>query len=86
MTWSSPATNGSPIKYYTLLKDVGSSIFYPLYQGLSTSYNDTDLVEGEAYNYKIYATNGAGDGPSSVVTTGYAGEVPGIVEDLAIVT
>ena len=31
LEWTAPNMNGSPVKYYTVLRDVGSGIFYPLY-------------------------------------------------------
>lgn len=79
LLWSAPAINGSPIKNYTVLRDVGSGIFYPLWSGAETSFIDTNLVEGKSYNYKIYASNAAGDGPVSQPKVGYAGEIPGII-------
>ena len=36
-------------------------------------------MEGQSYNYKIYASNGAGDGPTSPPIVGYAGEIPGVI-------
>jgi hypothetical protein len=46
LLWSAPAINGSPIKAYTVLRDVGSGVFYPLWTGAETSFIDTKLVEG----------------------------------------
>ncbi len=79
LQWTAPNMNGSPVKYYTLLKDVGSGIYYPLYKGSDTSYTDEGLVEGQSYNYKVYATNAAGDGPVSTAIVTYAAEFPGII-------
>lgn len=84
LAWTQPAINGSPIKQYTLSKDVGSGVFYPIYQGIDLSFTDVNLVPGQSYNYKIYATNGAGDGPVSTVLTGYAGEYPGKITSVTI--
>lgn len=63
LLWSAPALNGSPIKYYTVTKDVGSGVFYPIYTGTNTFFTDANLIYGQSYNYKVYATNSAGDGP-----------------------
>jgi Fibronectin type III domain len=79
MQWTAPDMHGSPVKYYTLLRDVGSGVFYPLYQGTETSFTDENLIEGQSYNYKVYATNAAGDGPMSLPIVTYAGEYPGII-------
>ena len=82
--WQAPSNNGSPITSYTLLKDVGSGVFYTVYQGTDTSFTDTELVEGESYNYKIYATNGAGSGPVSSMLTAIAGAEPGKITSVTI--
>jgi hypothetical protein len=50
-----------------------------LWSGAETSFIDTNLVEGKSYNYKIYASNAAGDGLVSQPKVGYAGEIPGII-------
>lgn len=69
--------NGSPIKYYTITKDVGNGVYYPIYIGSDTNFTDTKLIPGQSYNYKIYATNGAGDGPVSNTLSAIAGSLPG---------
>jgi len=47
LLWSEPANiHGSEIKSYTIMRDVGSGVFYPLYTGYETSYIDRNLVEG----------------------------------------
>lgn len=71
--------NGSPLQHYTVMKDVGSGIFYPLYQGIETAFTDDNLVAGQAYNYKVYATNAAGDGPMSAAIVTHAAELPSIL-------
>lgn len=79
LQWTASAMNGSPLKYYTILRDVGSGVFYPLYQGSETTFTDEGLVEGQSYNYKVFATNAAGDGPMSLPILTYAGEYPGLI-------
>lgn len=79
LIWSEPLLNGSPITIYTILRDVGSGVFYPLHQVSVTSFTDTGLVVGRSYNYQIYASNGAGDGPISSIVSAYATEPPGII-------
>ena len=61
------------------MKDAGSGVYYPIYEGPATSYTDENLVHGQSYNYKIYATNGAGSGILSNVLVGIAGSLPGKV-------
>ncbi len=79
LLWTAPSVNGSPIKSFTIVRDVGSGVFYPLWTSSETSFTDTNLVEGQSYNYKVYATNGAGDGPLSLPIVAYAGEIPGLI-------
>jgi hypothetical protein len=50
------------------------------------SYTDVNLVAGQRHNYKVLATTSIGDGAASAVCTGTAGEEPGRVETLRIVT
>ena len=77
LAWSPPVSNGSPVLFYTLMKDAGAGVFYPIYQGSALQYTDSNLVAGASYNYQVYATNGAGSGPVSPVATGIAGALPG---------
>lgn len=83
--WQEPLINGSPISSYTILKDIGSGVYYEIYKGLGLSFVDSNLVDGQSYNYKIYATNGAGDGIESAILIGVAGELPGKVTSVSIV-
>lgn len=61
------------------MKDAGSGVYYPIYEGPSTSFTDANLVFGQSYNYKILATNSAGSGPLSNVLVGVAASLPGKV-------
>lgn len=54
-------------------KDVGSGVFYVLYEGLANSYEDINLTSGGSYNYKIKAVNLVGEGPESATLVGVAG-------------
>lgn len=49
-------------------------------------YTDIDLVSGAKYNYKVYASNIIGKGDESAVLTGTAGQEPGKITPLKIVT
>ena len=78
LAWSVPSTFetvGNRVTRYTILKDVGSGVFYTLahVSGSTLEFTDTGLVEGQLYNYKVYATNAIGDGLESAVLTGTAG-------------
>jgi hypothetical protein len=91
LLWDAPSTFetvGSAITRYTILKDVGSGVFYALttVDGRMLSYTDVNLVAGQRHNYKVLATTSIGDGAASAVCTGTAGEEPGRVETLRIVT
>lgn len=76
LTWAAPAENGSPISSYTLMRDVGSGVYYTITEGLFDSYTDTGLVEGASYNYKVKANNTAGESAESSVLIGTAGQLP----------
>jgi hypothetical protein len=41
-------------------RDVGSGVFFKVYQGASNSHTDTGLVAGKSYTYKIAAITAAG--------------------------
>ena len=60
LQWTPSNPNGSPFIKYTITKDVGSGVFYPIYEGLNTTYTDANLISGAYYNYKIYPTTLAG--------------------------
>jgi len=82
LTWSEPATNGAKITSYTIYKDIGSGTYYPLWTGLANSYTDSGLVAGQSYNYKILATNAAGDSALTSAVAGIAGALPGKITSI----
>lgn len=91
LRWSEPstfATVGSRVSRYTVLKDVGSGVFYALadVSGSTLAYTDEGLVPGQAHSYMVRASNAIGDGPASAVLVATAGQEPGRVETLAITT
>lgn len=75
--WSQPTLNGAPILNYTLYKDTGSGQYYPIYVGSALTYTDTLVDVGTSYNYKIKATNAAGDSSLSSIVTATAAAPPG---------
>jgi hypothetical protein len=60
LEWITPAANGSPITSYLVTRDVGSGVFFKVYQGASNSHTDKGLVAGKSYTYKIAAITAAG--------------------------
>ncbi|XP_015927182.1 fibronectin type-III domain-containing protein 3A [Parasteatoda tepidariorum] len=58
------------LKNYTLeLESPQSKRFIPVYQGTGHTFKVTKLQEMTSYNFRIYASNEEGDGPSSDVFT-----------------
>jgi hypothetical protein len=89
LVWSEPSSFsaiGGRITSYVVYKDVGSGMFYPLTEvsGSTTEFRDTGLVVGQAYSYKVAATNVIGTGPASGPLTGKAGQEPSQVQGLRI--
>lgn len=76
LIWSKPQNNGSPITSYLVSRDVGSGVFFKVYQGVNPTFNDTGLVAGQNYNYKVLANNVVGSGVFSAVLTAIAGSIP----------
>lgn len=46
MKWNDIQPSGTPTLSYVLLKDNGAGVYFTLYSGLQTSYQDTDLIPG----------------------------------------
>ncbi|OGS49976.1 MAG: hypothetical protein A3K65_07400 [Euryarchaeota archaeon RBG_16_68_12] len=79
LTWAAPSSDGgSPVTNYrvyrgtspggeTFLNDVGSTL----------AYTDRGLVCGQAYYYRVSATNAAGEGPMSDESSATPVTVPG---------
>lgn len=47
MKWNKVSTSGTPTLYYILTRDGGGII----YQGINTTFTDTNLIPGQSYNY-----------------------------------
>ncbi len=66
VTWSAPASGGSPITSYTVTPSVGgvaqASHTYP---STATTQVVTGLTDGSAYTFVVAATNAVGTGPAS---------------------
>ena len=77
LIWDAPNDNGSQITHYTVTRDVGSGVFFVVYEGSSPSYTDTNLVAGASYSYKVTASNIVGAGEESDVLITTASSIPG---------
>ena len=62
LSWSAPATGGSPITGYKIYRSTtaGSELF--LIANGSTAFTDTGRTNGTTYFYKVTAVNGIGEG------------------------
>ena len=73
VTWTAPASDGdSSITGYTITPYIGASAQPALAvgaNGSATSVTVPGLTNGIDYTFKVLATNGVGDGPSSPATT-----------------
>lgn len=76
LIWSQPSNNGSPITSYLVQRDVGSGVFFKVYEGVSPQFTDTGLEAGQNYNYRVRANNIVGYGDFSDVLTAIAGSIP----------
>ena len=71
VSWTAPATNGgSAITGYTVqaYDALLAAVFGATCSTSSTVCNVTDLTNGRAYTFKVFATNAAGDGVASVAS------------------
>jgi fibronectin type 3 domain-containing protein len=66
MSWSTPASNGSPITGFRVYRGTAASALNALTTlGNVTSYKDTTTVRGGTYYYAVSAINGIGEGSRS---------------------
>jgi fibronectin type 3 domain-containing protein len=68
LTWTIPASNGSPITSYKIYRSTspGTEVYLTtVVGGSTTSYTDLFLNSGATYYYKVTAVNGNGEGPKS---------------------
>lgn len=76
LIWTQSDNNGSPITSYLVQRDVGSGVFFKVYEGVSPQFTDSGLEAGQNYNYKVRANNVVGSGQFSEVLTAIAGSIP----------
>ena len=66
VTWTAPASNGSPLTGYTVTPYDGTTALTPRTAGSgATSLNVTGLTNGTAYTFRVVAINAVGPGPAS---------------------
>jgi hypothetical protein len=89
--WNHPSDQGSDlIKNYTIYRNAtGSStnfqIIETVHVGFAMPFNDTNVSNGVAYNYKIVAMSDAGSSPDSNIVTSTpvaTATAPGVVQNL----
>jgi len=68
-TWSVPASD-APVLGYILYRSTGSGDLTKLVElGPVTSYNDTGVINGQEYTYRVVAFSGAGIGAASAISS-----------------
>ena len=67
LSWTVPASNGSPISAYRIYRATtsGAETFLTQQSSSTTRYRDTGTTSGTLYFYRIAAVNGSGQGPLS---------------------
>ena len=79
VTWTAPASNGSPITNYAITTYVGGTSGTTVTVGNVTSDTVTGLTNGTAYTFTVSAINAVGEGlPSSNSNSVTPATVPGV--------
>jgi len=52
-----PNPHGSKIISYHVTRDVGTGVFFKVYNGSDLNFTDTRLQAGQTYKYKVTAEN-----------------------------
>ena len=79
--WDAPDDNGDSITGYRLQWKSGVQAYSVVLQRMTSSLSQTisGLANGTVYTFRVFATNGQGEGPASAeVTAAPRAEVPGI--------
>jgi len=71
-----PNPHGSKILSYHVTRDVGTGVFFEVYNGSDLNFTDTRLQAGQTYKYKVTAENYIGMGSESEIITAIAGSIP----------
>jgi hypothetical protein len=85
LTWSAPATGGTPASYTVQYRASGAGGWTtPSAAVTGTSHTVSGLSPSTAYDFQVIAVNGAGSGPASAsITAGTTVAPPGAVTGLA---
>lgn len=70
ISWTAPATGGTPITGYALYWSLDNDTFGRLTVGLVTTHTITSLPNGQGYYFKVAAINAVGEGTNSTVVAG----------------
>lgn len=77
LTWNPPTSNGgAPITGYVIQRSTGGTYTDRATVGVSTSYSDTGLTNGQNYCYRVLAVNLQGRSPASTIQCAIANAVP----------
>lgn len=70
LSWSSPDDGGAPVSGYNVYRGSAEGSMTWLAVVLSNGYNDTGVMGGESYRYRIVAVNAGGEGaPAEISAT-----------------
>jgi hypothetical protein len=71
LSWTAPATGGSPITDYVIERQIGGGAFAVVADGVNTgtTFVDTGRTNGVLHGYRIGAVNAVGTGVASSVAT-----------------
>ena len=88
LSWNSPTDNGgSAITGYHIYRSTSENGTYSLIiSQAGTSYQDTNLTNGQTYWYKIFPTNAAGEGQNSTPVSSCPCAVPNAPTGLTAIT
>ena len=84
LVWNPPQNNGSKILKYILQRDVGSGVFFTIWEGPEPFYRNSDLLPGWTYLYRVKAVNIIGEGLFSDILTTTASAIPGKITTVKI--
>jgi hypothetical protein len=71
LSWTAPATGGSPITDYVIERQIGGGAFAVVADGVNTgtTFVDTGRTNGVAHGYRVSAVNAVGTGTASAVAS-----------------
>jgi hypothetical protein len=69
LSWAAPSTGSGPFTYVVMQSPTGAATYSAVGTTTSTSISLQGINQGIAYDYVVYAANGAGDGSNSSLVT-----------------